>query len=261
MLAAVTLAIILRYSGAESFQHLYWDNFGSCKTTRCIGYGNVFRVSFATFVFFVTHAILLLFKSCWSVDRFSWVGKVLYWLALLVVAYLLPEQFYADFYVHVSRVVAGFFLLLQIVMLVDLAHSTNEKLNELAVGDKETLYKVVIIVLSLLCLIASGVGLGLFYHYFGGSDCKLNQFFISFTLCGTFLILVLCVSEKFSEKGGLLPASVVTLYCYWLCYSGLSSDPSSCNTVGRDQETTQLILGLIVATASIGWGQEIQSRT
>jgi hypothetical protein len=220
--------------------------------------GAVFRVSFATFAFFLTHALLLLFQACWHVDRFSWIMKVLYWLVLLFVSYLLPEPFYANFYVHVSRVVAGAFLFLQIVILIDFAHALSEGWNKAEDDPKARMYQVLIIVVSLIALITSGVLLVLYYLWFGGSGCELNQFFISFTLCVTLVLIVMSITEKLSDKGGLLPASIVTLYCYWLCYSGLSSDPSSCNSLGGKQETTQLVVGLIVAAASIAYGQ---SRT
>jgi hypothetical protein len=86
-------------------------------------------------------------------------------------------------------------------------------------------------------------------------DCALNKFFISFTLCGTFLVCVLCVMERFHEKGGILPASIITLYCYWLCYSGLNSDPSTSCNKNQTQGPAQLIIGLIVAACSIAYGQ------
>lgn len=43
-----------------------------------------------------------------------------------------------------------------------------------------------------------------------------------------------------------MPAAVITLYCYWLCYSALSSDPSVCNTLKSD-EAPSIIIGLVLA--------------
>lgn len=246
MLLSAVLAIVLRFNFSDGLQALFWDRLDDCTT--CVGYGAVFRVSFATFAFFLAHALLLLAPICWRIDTFSWLGKFLAWVGLLVVAFLLPEEFYSDFYVHVARVVAGFFLFLQVVLLIDGAHSLNETLNE-----KE--WRAAIIVLSLLLLLGSLAMLIIFFIWWG--ECALHQFFIAFTLCGTFLICVLCVMERFAVdgKGGLLPAAVVTAYCWWLCYSGISSDPSSCNTRGS-QGTAQLIIGILIAALSIayaGW--------
>lgn len=244
MLLSAVLAIILRFNFSDGLQKLFWDHLDDCTT--CVGYGAVFRVSFATFVFFLAHALLLLAPICWRIDTFSWLGKFLAWVGLLVVAFLLPEEFYSDFYVHVARVVAGGFLFLQVVLLIDFAHTLNESWNE-----KE--WRAAIVVVSLVLLLGSLAMLILFFIWWG--SCVLHQFFIALTLCGTFLLCVLCVLERFSEKGGLLPAAVVTAYCWWLCYSGISSDPSDCNTRG-EQGTAQLIIGILIAALSIayaGW--------
>lgn len=82
----------------------------------------------------------------------------------------------------------------------------------------------------------------------------MNQFLLGFTLAGTFCLCLLCVLERFGEKGGLLPAAIVTAYCWWLCYSGLSSDPSTCNTRSTQGEG-QLIAGIIIGALSIAYGQ------
>jgi len=251
MLVATVLAIVLRFGFSDDLSSLFYESLGDCDT--CVGYGAVFRVSFSIFLFFATHALLLCFPLCWRVDQFNWLGKVVYWLALLVVAFVLPEDFYGDFYVHVSRVVGGFFLFLQVVILIDFAHGVNEKWNSVP-EEQQFKFKAAILASSLAMLLASLALLILFFIWWG-KDCGLNKFFISFTLCGTFLICCLCVTERFSEKGGILPAAIVTLYCWWLCYSGLNSDPSSCNT-RQTQGPAQLIIGLIVAACSIayaGW--------
>lgn len=213
---------------------------------------SVFRISFATFAFFFTHALLLCFPLCWLVDSYSWVLKVLYWFGLIVVAFLLPEPFYRDFYVHVSRIAGGVFLLLQVVILVDFAHALNERWNNQP-AEKERMYKILILVVSLLLLLASLAVLILLFVWW--DSCGLHKFFIGFTLAGTFVICCICVMEKFSERGGILPAAIVTLYCYWLCYSGINSDPRECNHRST-QGVAQLVIGLIVAAGSIayaGW--------
>ena len=65
----------------------------ACCFLSIVPAGAVFRISFATFFFFFTHALLLCTPICWQIDTFSWLGKVIYWLALLTLAYVLPEAF------------------------------------------------------------------------------------------------------------------------------------------------------------------------
>jgi len=44
------------------------------------------------------------------------------------------------------------------------------------------------------------------------------------------LLFSLFSMTEYCEHGAILPSSVCTLYCYWILYSALSSDPTSCNT-------------------------------
>lgn len=70
----------------------------------------------------------------------------------------------------------------------------------------------------------------------------------------TCLLTFLAILEKFSLRGGILPVSIVTLYCYWLLYSSLLSDPTSCNTQrSSETDTVRLVLGLVIGTISIAY--------
>jgi hypothetical protein len=261
---SIVLSLILRFQFSSSIASLYMASDSSaCLTTTCIQYGAVFRISLATFLFFSIHALALAFASCCCGGGLSpqwtrgWWLKILLWIVLLIVAYLIPDVFYSVFWIQLSRILGAFFLFLQVVILVDLAHSLNEEWTDSALEEVvQTRYKILIITMSLGMLMACLVLLVFFYIWYGSNGCDVNEFLISFTFIATFLMLLLSISERFSEKGGLLPGSIVTLYCYWLCYSGLSSDPSTCNTLAGQQQTAQLVIGLAVAALSIayaGW--------
>src|SRR5262249_28620684 len=88
------------------------------------------------------------------------------------------------------------------------------------------------------------------FKYFAGSGCGLENFFIGFTIALTVLSTALAICNFASEKGGILPASVVACYAWWLCYTALSSDPSTCNQANSNSEA-QLIIGLAIGAASI----------
>jgi hypothetical protein len=40
-------------------------------------------------------------------------------IATLVIAFVMPTEFYADGYVHVARVVSAFLLIIQVAILID----------------------------------------------------------------------------------------------------------------------------------------------
>jgi len=69
----------------------------------------------------------------------------------------------------------------------------------------------------------------------------------------TFLLPMIftCISvTAWCEHGALLASAVVTTYCYWLGYSALSSDPSSCNHLASN-DTVHLVLSLLIAAVSV----------
>jgi hypothetical protein len=241
------VALILRYYGEPLLSHLYLST-PDCTTSKCLGFDAIYRLSCTLVLFFLIHAALLCCSTCKNIDGGSWIIKSLLCCVLLVISWLLPAGFYMV-YVHVARLIAGVYLFFQILILIDCSYNWNTKWLE-------NNWKIQILLVSLLCYIGCLTLLIFFYIWFTQeSDCDLQKFFISFTLIGTLLFTILSITEKFASKGGILASGIVSLYCYWLCFSSLSSDPSVCNTQHRDSDV-QLILGLIIGAISIsytGW--------
>ncbi|RRT73555.1 hypothetical protein GW17_00012080 [Ensete ventricosum] len=57
-------------------------------------------------------------------------------------------------------------------------------------------------------------------------------------------------------NGSLLPASVISIYCAYLCYSGLSSEPRdyACNGLhnhAKQVSTGTLVLGMLTTVLSV----------
>jgi hypothetical protein len=67
----------------------------------------------------------------------------------------------------------------------------------------------------------------------------------------------ICVNGEIEQiNGSLLPASVIGLYCMYLCYSGLSSEPRDyeCNGLHNHSKavsTGSLTLGLLTTILSV----------
>lgn len=240
---STVVAIILRYWGGPMLVHLYFTDYQLCDSDKCVGYGAVYRISWALFLFFFGHALLLLGKSCYRIDEASWWLKMPLFLALVVVAYFFPDDFYSG-YLYVARVIAGIFLVLQIVLLIHCAYSLNEDWTS-----EEKDWKCAVLSLAALLYGLSIAACVLCFVYFAGSGCPTEQFFVAFTLILTFLASCLSISN-YVDKGGILPASFITAYAWWLCYSSLSSDPSSCNTANNNT-TAQLIIALALGALSI----------
>lgn len=71
-------------------------------------------------------------------------------------------------------------------------------------------------------------------------SCGLNIFFITFTLVLALIFTLISVSPWRLETAGLLTSGVVFLYCAWVLWSALSSEPSSarCTFNGYQKATT-----------------------
>lgn len=240
--AMTVLALILRYWGGPMLVHLYIYDMKLCDTDKCVGFGAVFRISFTLFSFFAFMA-LTSYANIRSLQEGCWVGKFAVLIGTLVGSYLLPDQFY-DGYSEAARFVAGAFLVLQILYLINFAIAWNSDwLRE----DKD--WKAGILFMAALFYILSLVALCLLYSYFGGTGCHLNQFLITLTLIFTLGFTAISISEVI-KHGALLPSAVVTLYSYWVLYSALASDPSECNA-HRSNDEVSVIMGLSIAAISI----------
>jgi len=139
------------------------------------------------------------------------------------------------------------FIFIQIVLLVDWAYEWNENWVH------REWYKQIVAV-SIVIYVGSVVGIILMYVWFA-PHCPLNIFFVTFTLLSSALFTYISVREDV-ERGALLSSAVVTVYCVYLCFSALmGSTDTSCNPFPPDSSgiTWILVIGVIIAIASIGW--------
>ncbi|KAG6415722.1 hypothetical protein SASPL_123137 [Salvia splendens] len=135
-----------------------------------------------------------------------------------------------------SKFGSGLFLLVQVVLLLDFVHGWNEKW----VGYDEKFWYMALLVISLLSYLAAFSFSGVLFYLFtpSGHNCGLNTFFI----------------EKVG--GSILPASVISLYIMYLCYTGLASEPrdDECNGLHSHSNavsTSSLGIGLITTVLSV----------
>ena len=76
-------------------------------------------------------------------------------------------------------------------------------------------------------------------------SCALNIFFITFTLVLALIFTLISVSPWRLENAGLLTSGVVFLYCTWILWSALASEPDSarCTYHGAQKATTAQKVG------------------
>lgn len=114
---------------------------------------------------------------------------------------------------------------------------------------------IALLVISVVCYIATYAFSGVLFMWFNpsGHDCGLNVFFIVMTMILAFVFAIVALHPV--VNGSLLPASVISVYCAYICYTGLSSEPHDyvCNGLNRSKAVTAstLTLGMLTTVLSV----------
>ena len=151
-----------------------------------------------------------------------WILKITGYAAFLFATFFMENRVF-DIYLPIARVLSCFFLLLQIVILIDFCFDLHEfivdKMEEKkASGEGEGGWQALYLTLSFLGCAGSITGCALMYEYYG--FCPANNAFISITLVGGLVTTILSVLE-IVNKGLLTPAGVWS-YCTYLCWNAVN---------------------------------------
>lgn len=233
---------LLRFYAGPWRAEKWFVSIDVCTSDRCYGYGAAYVMSFALFVFFIVHALLMMTHSTQSAHRRFWVAKYFLLIAVWFACLWIPSEFFFDYYANVARFVSAIFLLLQIMILIDFSYEWNGSWVERG-------WNWGVLGMS-VALLGGALTLLIFcFKWFNGDGCETNAFFLGFTIVLTTLGLIISATE-WCEHGNLLSASVMTLYAWWLAYSAMASDPDGCNTANNG-DTWQVIIGMLVAAVAI----------
>ncbi|XP_057839431.1 uncharacterized protein LOC131049404 isoform X1 [Cryptomeria japonica] len=254
---SLILAWILREVAAPLLKKIPWiNNFTNTPSTEWFQTDAVLRVSLGTFLFFAIFSLIMIgiktqndVRDGWH--HGGWIVKMICWFVLVVLMFFLPNLV-ISVYATLSIFGSGFFLLIQVIMLLDFTHTWNDAW----VAKDEQFWYIALLVVSLVCYIATFAFSGLLFYWFNpsGNDCSLNIFFIVMALILAFAFAVIALHPK--VNGSLLPASIISIYCAYVCYTGLSSEPRDykCNGLHKHTKavsTSTLIIGLLTTVLSV----------
>eukprot|EP00731_Ephydatia_muelleri_P016703 Em0009g1127a len=206
------------------------------------GYLAVYRVCMAVASFFL---VFMLFTVCVfsTKDPRSYVHNGFWLFKFIAIIGLIVGFFFINtkdsFAFATAAMVIGYigaiiFILIQVVVLVDFAHSWAESwLNKKEENDNPAWLAGLIIFTCIFYLI-SVVATILFYVYFTElNSCSLNKFFITSNLVFGVVVSVVAILpwvQRVQPKSGLLQPSVITLYCTYLTWSALTNEPYGSRT-------------------------------
>lgn len=199
------------------------------------GYLAVYRLMFATTLFFIVFAFIMVRVRNNRDPRAQlhnglWPIKFLLLLAGIVGAFFIPTS---DGFTETWKVfgfIGSFlFLVIQFYFIIDFADNwATGWVSQMEDGSTEYYYYLLFTSLANVALTITGVVL--LFVYYTAEGCGLHKFVISFNLILCFILTVMSVLPKiqeYNEASGLLQASLVSLYVVYLTWSALNSSPYS----------------------------------
>ena len=186
-----------------------------------------------------------------------WGSKFLGWVVLLVVSVFVPNEVFDDHgYLWVARVGGFVFVVLQQVLLIDLAYYMNDSLVTLADSGEVSEWcgmpspLVALIAAAAALFLVAVVGVGLLFAYFG-TDCTSPDTILGLTVA---LCVVATACQLFiSKDSNLLTSATVSAYLVYLAASALTANPvPSCNPFySNTSDWLSIVVGLAFTIAAL----------
>jgi len=207
----------------------------------CFGTLAVYRVSFCLAVFHIVMCLLTIgvktrgdFRN--TVQDGFWLIKIsVVFFAIIGTFFATNEVF--EYYGWVALFVSGFFILIQLIYIIDFAHSWAEnwieKMDNHAEEGANPWWWILLSTSVFLYIVGFAVTV-VMYVYFGSdeSQCGKNIAFITINLSLCLVFSFISIHPKIQEynpRSGLLQASLIFGYTTYLVWSANMSDDSSCN--------------------------------
>ena len=257
---------------------------------QCAGNAGVFRPTFLSAFYFFANAIAT--RIVPTLNKEAWPAKyALFFFGLLVSMFipsyprkcflhcsllnriiksiyahsLLMSIVFNGFFLWVARFGAAIFVVLQQVILIDVAYNWNddwvEKANDadrLAYGSGSGWLQAIVGV-CLTMYTTSIVAIGFMFSSF--DECPANAWVITLTLLA---VLGMAALQLSGDDGSLLTSSVISLYIVYLCFSIVSKNPKhECNPRLGENDVWGITIGLLLTLVSLiwtGWSWSAEAR-
>ncbi|CCW63503.1 unnamed protein product [Phytomonas sp. EM1] len=227
---------------------------------ECVSEMVVYRVSFSLAVFFFFHWLSVSDLTCCIQSsaraelqsRFFYIKSLLLVL-IFILTFFIPNSFFA-MYAYVCLFCSAFFLLINVVFLVDFSYQWSDDWSERAESNEKWMWYLFGIavgsfVLAILINIAS------IYVYVPHADCNLNAFVITVVAAGALVYTVLSI---WVPHGSIVPSCLVFLYTSGVLFLTLRTIPSDyCNRYGSAASSgtslKQMIFGSLVTSFTLAY--------
>lgn len=213
--------------------------------------------------------------------------KLGFWLLFNVLPFFLPNNVVLA-YGYIARVGSALFLIIQLFLLIDFVLEMNERWVAAAEEDDRNYQGMLAITVAcyIACVVLVGVpqsvaclalgscrghiqrhtsqgvnhggSAGMLFHWFkpaGAGSCSFNVGVITATILLFVAFTVVSISPLV-PAGSLLPSAIISLYCVYLAYGALQSEPHSevCNGLGHEIDAASgstLAVGMFIMLLSV----------
>ncbi|ETN43772.1 uncharacterized protein HMPREF1541_11096 [Cyphellophora europaea CBS 101466] len=265
--------IMLTPWAIRKLEHLTLDYMTfKCGDSTCYGYFAVQRINFALGLFHIALSVFLMGVTSTKNPRAGlqngyWGPKIIAWLALIVISFLIPEGFFMFWGKYIAFVGAMLFVLLGLILLVDLAYQWADMCQEridTAEDNNDSaslrIWQVLLVGSSLSMYLAAFAMTIIMYIYFAKSHCSMNISAITINLLLTLVVTFISVLPSVQDanpKAGIGQSAMVAVYCTYLTFSAVCMEPDDqhCNPLirARGARTTTIVLGALVTMLTIAY--------
>ncbi|XP_051519712.1 serine incorporator 1-like [Myxocyprinus asiaticus] len=211
---------------------------GKVNCEISVGYKSVYRMCFAMACFFFLFSIIMIHVRSSKDPRAAlknrgggvfWFFKFLILVAFTVGAFFIPDGTFNSEWYYFGVVGSFISILIQLILLVNFAHTWNQKWVENAENGNNKCWYAGTLNNSTLHYICAFAAVVLFYiFYTQPDDCTEHKVFISLNLIFCIITSVVAMLPKVQEaqpSSGLLQASLISLYTMYLTWSAMSNNP------------------------------------
>jgi len=204
--------------------------------SAAVGYQAVYRLCLIVTIFFTLMSVIMINVKSSNDPRAGiqngfWGFKYLIIIGGMIGAFWIPDGSFGDVWMYFGLVGGFLFILIQLVLIIDFAHSWAEAwYGNYQENESQGWLAALLSCSGLMYAGAVSATVLLFVYYTGdfAGQCKLHEFFISFNLIMCVILSVVSILPKVQEhmpQSGLLQSATITLYIMYLTWSAVSNSP------------------------------------
>ena len=247
LFASLLLTMMIKGLMSSLFQHVPFLEKGCAMTDNgvmqaaCGAEMLIYRVSFSLVIFFLVHWITVSDLTCCisSKDRAElqknfFTVKTVLLVLIFVVTLFIPNGFFTV-YAYVCLVCSAFYLLMNVVFLVDFSYQWSDDWGERADHNSKWMWYLLAVAVGSFVL-AIGAVVASFVIYVPHTDCNYNACAITTVIVGALVYLILSI---YVPHGSIVPSSIVFLYTSCILFFTLRTTQNDhCNRMANHLTST-----------------------